>query len=1040
MNDHLDVNGWTTLFYRNRHLLGLSILVILVAGASSLISLPRLEDPIITTRNALILTAYPGASAGRVESIVSEPIEQRLKEIPAIKTVETTSRGGISIVAVELKDNVTPSSNQPVFSEIRDRLAEASALFPAGVLPPVFDEKRGAVAYTLIAAVSWADGSEELLGVPARQSELLADRLRNIPGTELVRVFGQVEEEILASIDPVGLAGLGLNLSQVAAALQTSDSKVPAGTLRADDANLQIEVRGDLDSVARVREVPLRKSLSGRIARLGDIATISRSVADPPSSIGRINGRRAIFVAARISPDIRIDRWAAAASRELDSFAAQAGGGIAVDTVFDQNTYTSQRLGDLAINLLLGAVVVFLVILLSMGWRSALIVSSSLPLTAALTLFVVTLQGGKLHQMSIFGMIIALGLLVDNAIVVTDEIRKHLRAGCSGLLAVHLAVRHLFIPLFASTLTTILAFLPILLLPGNAGDFVSSIGESVIIALACSFFIAIAIVAALAGMFGSNSGTSSRLPSWLVRGMEAKSLASIGRKMVTFAVHQPVRALLLSCLFPFVGFAIVPTLGMQFFPRTDRNMFEIQTWLPTEASLARTDALTRKIESSVRQQPGVTNVFWQVGASFPPVYYNLIANRDNSPHYAQAIVEASDSMTVRELIRPLQTLLDRSFPEAQIVVRKFAQGPPAPSDVEIRVSGPSIAMLQDLGEQIRLAIASHPGVLQSQMSIVRGEPQLWFEASEEQSSLPLTALAAELQANLDGIQAGFVLEEIESLPVRIRYATNARNDIGEIESINFPLPDSSRWIPLSAIGKISLRPQQGGITRRNGERTNNILAYTADGVLPIDVTRQALDTLERSGFQLPAGYRMEVGGEAENQAEAVGNLMTYLPIIVVATIATLILTFRSVPLALLLLVVAPMSVGFGMIGTALAGFPLSFNTLLGSLGLMGLAFNSSIIVLAAILADPSAKAGNASAIADCILASGRHLTSTTLTTMGSFLPILIFIGGEFWPPLAIVFVAGVGGSTLLAVFFTPAAYGLLLRFGYLSSRKAENPI
>ena len=1021
-------NGLATLYFRNRHLLILTIIVILVAGASAFTSLPRLEDPIITTRNVLIFTTYPGASAARVEALVSEPIEQRLKEIPAIKNVETTSRAGISVVSIELIDSITPTTNQPVFSEIRDRLADAAATFPPEVLLPVFDEKRGAVAYTYIAAVRWTDGSDDNLAILARQSEILADRLRAVPGTELVRLFGEPIEEILATVDPRQLAAMGLSITDVAAAIRAADSKVPAGTVRHATADLQIEVRGELDSPGRVAAVPLVQSDSGSSARIGDVAVVSRAITDPPTDLSITEGHRAIYVAARIAPDRRVDVWAAAANEALARFASETGAGITVETLFDQNEYTSARLGELAGNLVLGAAVVFLVVLLSMGWRSAIIVCSAIPLTAALTLFVVALQGGKLHQMSIFGMIIALGLLIDNAIVVTDEIHKHLRAGASALTAVHTAVSHLFVPLFASTLTTILAFLPILLLPGPAGDFVGSIGGSVIVALACSLFVAITVIAALAGLYGRPPGGVTNLPSWLARGVRGGAIAAFGRHLVTFAVTRPIAALLTAAAIPFAGFALAPTLGSQFFPRTDRDMFELQVWLPTETSLARTHGLTTAIEDALREFPDITRVHWQVGASFPPVYYNLIANRDNTPSYAHAIIEATDANAVARLVPELQTHLDVAFPAAQIVVRKFAQGPPAPADIELRIAGPSLEVLQDLGEQIRLAVASHPGVLHTQMSMPRGEPKLWFDAREDETTLPLTALASELQANLDGITAGSVLEAIESLPVRVRYAATHRDEISDIESINFPVPGIAvKWIPLTAIGDIKLRPEQGGITRRNGERSNNILAYTADGTLPIEVTNQAISSLESNGFQLPPGYRLEIGGEAENQAEAVGNLTLYLPIIIVATIATLILTFRSVRLAVILLLVAPLSVGFGLVATAISGFPLSFNTVIGSLGLMGLAFNSSIIVLAAIRANPLARSGDPRAIIDQVLDSGRHLTSTTLTTMGSFLPILIFVGGQFWPPLAVVLVGGVGGSTLLALLFTPAAYLLLRR-------------
>lgn len=1034
-----------TLFFRNRHLLALAVIVILVGGFSAFQSLPRTEDPVITNRFPIIFTFFPGASADRVEALVTEKIEVELKEIAEIKILDTTSRAGVSVVSVELEDAVTEDSNDRIFSEIRDKLDEAALEFPPEVQDPIFDDKRGAVAFTLIVGLSWEDGREDQVNVLGRLAEDLADRLRAVPGTELVRLYGEPEEEILVTLKQDELAALGMRPEDVAAALRRADAKVPSGTLRSDQSSILLEVEGELDSTARVRNVPVSQNEGGQTIRLGDIAEVERSIRQPPAEIGLSDTIRTVYVAARVRPAARVDLWTEASKKELSAFQASLGEGIDADIVFEQNAYTSERLGQLSWNLLLGAGVVFLVVFFSMGWRASLIVGSALPLVAAFVLFVVAMQGGKLHQMSIFGMIIALGLLIDNAIVVTDEIRKHLKEGASPLIAVHRSLNHLFIPLLSSTLTTIFAFMPILLLPGNAGDFVGSIGGSVVVALSCSFLVAMTIIAALCGIFGKSGKFEQRMPAWLRGGVNHRGISRFFASAVLSAVRRPFLGMASIASLSVLGFAMASTLGNQFFPRTDRDMYQIRLWLPPESSVVQTREVVEAVDAMLRTVDGVKETHWLAGGSFPSVYYNLVMNKDNTPNFAQAAIKATDFETVNAMVDEVQATLDDSFPGAQIVVQKFAQGPPAEADIMIRISGPSISTLQRLGEEVRVILGEHPGVLHTQATMPPGEPKLWFDGDEEAARLAglrLTEVAAQLESGLEGTVGGSMLEDLEELPVRLRLDDEERNDVRDLlalkligESTQPDLNAASEWVPLSALGDFTLRPEVSTITRRNSVRTNTIQGFSKPGELPIEISTQVLEELDRRGFELPAGYKLELGGDAENQGDAVGNLLLYVPVLGVLTVTILVLSFRSVRMAIILLSVGLLSVGFGLMATWMMQLPLSFNTIIGSMGLMGLAFNDNIVVLAAIRANPKARAGDLQAIANAVLSCGRHLASTTFTTIGSFLPLLIFVGGQFWPPLAIVLAGGVGGSTLLALFFTPAAYRLLM----VGRKAKENP-
>ncbi|MEM1440713.1 MAG: efflux RND transporter permease subunit [Verrucomicrobiota bacterium] len=1042
MSEGTKPNRIIGLFFDNRYLLTLATVITLVAGYSALNSLPRQEDPIITNRGATILTVFPGASADRVEALVSEKIEDELDEIETIKHLDSTSRAGISLVSVELIDAVNDDTVEPIHSEIRDALSDAAANFPSEALSPVYDDKRGAVATTMILALRWTEETKdsESLGILSRQADEIADRLRRVGGTEIVRVYGAPLEEIQVIVDPDALAQRGLTPMMVSAALREADVKVPAGQLRGENANLLVEIEGKFENLDRIRDVIVQQvGDSSRTVRVGDVASVERAWVDPPEQIARTDGNRAVIVSARIVEGQRVDLWDAAAGKVLEEFKEGLGSAITVETVFRQNDYTTARLGELAGNLLLGGLVVMFVIFLTMGWRRSLIVSSAIPLTAAATLFVVSMQGGALHQMSIFGMIIALGLLIDTAIVITDEIRKQLTEGKSRRDSVIAALRHLFVPLFSSTLTSVLAFLPILLLPGNAGDFVGSIGGSVIIAVSASFVLSISIIAAFAGLFSalpSQEEKPHKLPKWMREGLTIAPLTNFMGWLIRHSVRRPIIGLGLGMLVPIIGFVLAGTLGSQFFPRTDRDMFTVELTFPTVTSVKKTDAVTKEVEDRIRSYEGIESVHWVSGASFPPVYYNLIEQRDNSSEYAMGVVDADTFQTVSRIVPELQKELEETFPDAFVKVSKFAQGPPAIADVEIRLLGPSLDELKRLGDEVQRRLVEHPDIIHAESTLTRGEPKLWFEPNEVEAraaGVELGAIAAQLQTNLEGLQGGTLLEAVEELPVRVRVPSEKRTEVEYLADLRVVGAEGVQ-VPLRSLGEFKMKPETGTITRRDGERVNMIRGYAADGSLPIEITNEVIADLEVSGFTLPSGYRLQLGGEAENQGDAVGNLLLYLPVIVTVTIAILVLSFKSVRIAGILLVGAVLATGYGLFATWVMQFPVSFNTILGCIGLIGLAFNDNIVSIAAIHSNAKARVGDVDAIVEEILGCGRHLISTTLTTIGSFLPLLILIGGQFWPPLAIVLAGGVGGATFLAAVFTPAAYRLIAARKY---RKAE---
>jgi len=589
---------WYTLFYRRGHLLILSLLVLVTAGLSALGSLPRIEDPRIDTRNALIITQYPGASAERVEALVSDVLEDRLREIFEIKEVKSTSRAGISIILIETQDWINNSTNEQLFSEIRDAIGAAAESFPEGAMAPVFDEKRGATAFTLLLSVRADHFENTPITLTARLAQELSDRLRNVNGTELVRVYGAPQEEISVNIDPIKLAATGLTLQQVSNLISRADPKLPAGMLNSQQSNLRFTVGEGLNGVHMIASIPLVNQ-QGRYLRVEDVATVERSFTTPRNEVAFLNGEESIFVAARMQPSLRSDVWTENALAVVEQFNKDFSGTLTATVAFEQNEYTATRLADLSMNLLMGCAVVMMVILLFMGFRAAWIVGLALPLCAAFALFSLSFYDEQIHQMSIFGMIIAIGLLIDNAIVITDEIRINLQdPNLTRVGAMAKSVSHLFVPLLASTLTTILGFMPIFLLDGNIGDFVGPIAISVVMALIGSLFISLTIIAALAARFLPKHDNSSQheiaSKAWWKVGLQAPELSLAFKKQLGRWVKQPILVLPVIAILCLSGFVLSGTLANVFFPSADRDQFEVYLWTKEGSSIDNTTSYVKK--------------------------------------------------------------------------------------------------------------------------------------------------------------------------------------------------------------------------------------------------------------------------------------------------------------------------------------------------------------------------------------------------------------------------------------------------------------
>ena len=1015
------------LFYKNRRLLMLAIALIVVTGLSSIYVLPRLEDPVLAQRASLIHTSFPGANAVRVETLVTEPIEEALKEIEEIRFIRSASRDEVSTVTLELKDYV--EDVEPVWSRVRDKLADVVPLLPDGADDPHFVDLKF-TAYAALYALTWTGQSPLNEAILGRYAERLEQELRGLIGTDDVDLFGLSQEEIVVQVDHHELTDLNLTPLDVARAINSSDAKVSAGGLRGDSSDIVVEVDSEFETLERISATPLKTGDNGTVVSLGDIAKIQKSVIDPPQTRALIRGEQAIVIGCFIQPDMRIDWWTRDAAALLDSFRSELPQGISIEPIFIQDRYVTQRLSKLLLNLGLGATAVTLVILFMMGWRSAIVIGAALPLAGLMVLGGLRFLDIPLHQMSVTGLIIALGLLIDNAIVAVDEMRSRLQSGASPSEAIRETVSQLAVPLAGSTFTTCLAFAPLAVMPGPAGEFVGSIGISVILAVTSSLFLSLTIVPALVGILQKDFANQQH--HFLRQGLGSESLYKIYRKSLDILFAKPMIGLVLGVLLPILGFSVFRQLPEQFFPPSDREQFRISLYMPPQTAITETIETAQRARELALEFDEIDRVHWFVGESSPAFYYNMLPVRNGVSSYAQAMVQSRPDVDITQLVQRVQEKLQDEIPGAQVIVRQLEQGPPVDAPIMIRVLGQELSTIQAVGEELRLVLAEIPEVIATRSDVGSTTAKLALQVREDEAvlaGLNHLEIAGQLRTALDGEIGGSLIEGTEVLPVRIKLTESQRSDVGTLRSFDLVVPGQvgeGARVPVESIADWHLVPDSNNIDRVDGFRMNEIQVHVKAGVLSSQVLQEFQARLEAMDFKPPAGVSIDYAGQSSERNRAISNLLGSAGVLLVLMVAGLVLSFQSFRLAGLIAVVGGLSVGLGLAALWWFGYPFGFMAIVGIMGLVGVAINDSIVVLAAIRSDALARVGDRDAIAKVVFHSTRHVFSTTLTTIAGFIPLLLS-GGGFWPPLAIAIAGGVSGATILALYFAPSAYLVLFR-------------
>ncbi|SBT12102.1 efflux RND transporter permease subunit [Vibrio celticus] len=1013
----------------NTRLLILMTALLMVSGISAFMTLPRAEDPVIINRYANITTSFPGASAERVETLVTEVIENKLRELSEVKLVSSTSRPGVSIVTLELNDVITEP--EPVWSQARDKLSDIESILPAGSHSPDLDSDH-TYAFTTITALTWSGAGEPDRLTLGRYAKELAKRLRTLSGTEFVDEYGMPQEEIQISLRTADAAALGRSSANIAESLEGADAKNSAGELVSAYSRFGLEIKSELDSIERIKQVPIATDSNGHIIRMEDIASVKRGEKTPQDQIAIIDGEPGVIVAARMHPDLRVDNWTSRANALISQFEQELPSNIQVNMLFNQQGYTETRLDDLGKSLMIGFGLILIVLFVTLGVRAAILVAISLPLTSLLTLSIMKMTGVPINQMSVTGLIVALGIMVDNAVVMVDTIQAYRLKGQQRAEATMNALKHLWVPLLGSTLTTVLAFAPIILMPGASGEFVGGIAITVSFSLIGSYIISHTLIAGLATKLlpkQLSDVDKKGQHHWYMTGLRIPALTRWFSSSVRFGVTHPIITIALVLLVPFTGYWSMSQLTEQFFPPSDRDMFEIQVYMPPQASIYATKNTSEKIDDIIHRYPEVERIDWLVGANFPSFYYNLQARQNNAPYFSQAMVKTENFDQANALIPQLQKVLDEEVPEAQILVRKLNQGPPFTAPVELRVYGENLDTLKAIGEDVRLILAGVPHVTHTRETLQPGTPKVWLKVDEDTAKLngiSLNQFAGMLQTTLTGRESGSVIEGSESVPIRVRVADDARENLAHLSNIRLPISSDvySTGINVSTLAELELTTSRGAITRRNGQRVNTIEGYIEAGVLPQTVLNEFQKRLE--SYQMPSGYTIGFGGESAERDNSVNSLISNVAVVVVLMVLVVVMSFNSFRMSSIIFMVAGLAGGLGLLSVWIFGYPFGFTVIIAMLGIAGLAINAAIVILTELKLDKEASSGNVDAVVEAVMSCTRHISSTTITTVGGFMPLII-AGGGFWPPFAVAIVGGTVLTTLISFYFVPVVYHLMTR-------------
>ena len=1005
-----------------------AILIVVFVGAITYSSYPSAEDPSITIRSASVTANYPGMAPERVEELITKPLEAAMREIAAIDEIESTSKTGSTKLLLTIHDHV--SDLDAVFQNIRNKADDVEPELPDGTQGPFVNDEEGLTAVATIAL--WADGFTlaELREV-ARDTR---DLLYTLDGVRKVEILGIQGERIFIETTPARLAQLGVSPQEVFGSLVQQNVIQPGGQIVADGRAILVEPTGNFESVDEIRNVVFRIPGTNRVMRLGEILTVRRDYADPPESPSFFNDRPAIILSVSTIEGTDNVAFGDRLTAMLYEVQQELPIGYVVDYATFQPELIDAAVQSAVTNVYQTLAIVLAVVMVFLGLRTGLIVGFFVPLTMLLGIIVMSLVGVELQRMSIAATIIALGLLVDNGIVVAEDIRVRLEKGVDRVTAAAESGRSLAIPLLTSSLTTIFAFLPMLLVEGSAGEYVRSLAQVVAILLLGSWLLSMTVTPAMCAWF-------MRQPTAPVQeagGAYGGILYRVYRRLLGLFLKWRLIAIASLIGLLVLAVQVLGTVRTEFFPLGDRNQFLIYLDFEAGTDVRKTQSELRKLTAWLSDRPVnpeiVSNVAY-VGYGGPR-FFLALAPVDPDPHRAFVLVNTQSVDDVGSVRDRVNAFMDGNLPGARADAKRMWFGSTEPGVVQVRLIGPDGDILADRAARITTALHEIPGTVGIKQDWENKILKLIVDVDQtraRRAGVTSSDVASALEATLGGTEISEYREGDKNIPIVLRGEDSLRFSLAGLQRVQVFSSGNGTFVPLAQVADIDGDWRFGRIKRRDQQRTLTVEARNP-GLSAPQLLAAIGPTLD--GLELPAGYRYEIGGEIEDQADANERLFGLLPLAFAGIVILLVGQFNSFRKGGIVLATVPLILIGGTVGLIVMHAPYGFMVLLGFFSLAGIVINNGIVLIDRIQIEEAAGRAPLDAVITACLARLRPILMTTLTTVLGLLPLILF-GGALFYGMASVIAFGLVVATILTLGFVPALYTVL--FG-ISTRDATDAV
>ncbi|ATO32534.1 efflux RND transporter permease subunit [Dickeya dianthicola] len=1003
----------SALAVRERAITLFLIFLITVAGILAFFQLGRAEDPPFTVKQMTIVTAWPGATAQEMQDQVAEPLEKRLQELRWYDRAETYTRPGLAITMLSLLDSAPPSEIQEEFYQARKKMGDEAKKLPAGVVGPIINDEYADVTFALFALK--AKGEPQRLLV--RDAETLRQQLLHVPGVKKVNIIGEQPERIFVSFSHDRLATLGVTPQDIFAALNNQNVLTPAGSIETKGPQVFVRVDGAFDNLEKIRQTPI--VAQGRTLKLADVATVERGYEDPSTFMVRSNGEPALLLGVVMRDGWNGLKLGQALEAEVTNINAGLPLGMTLSKVTDQAVNISSAVNEFMVKFFVALLVVMVVCFLSMGWRVGIVVAAAVPLTLAAVFVIMAATGKNFDRITLGSLILALGLLVDDAIIAIEMMVVKMEEGYSRIKASAYAWSHTAAPMLSGTLVTAIGFMPNGFARSTAGEYTSNMFWIVGVALIASWVVAVAFTPYLG---------VKMLPD--IKKVEGGHDAIYNTR--NYNRFRQVLGLVIARKWLVAGAVItlfvVSVLGMgavkkQFFPTSDRPEVLVEVQMPYGTSIEQTSAATAKVEAWLAQQKEARIVTSYIGQGAPRFYLAMSPELPD-PSFAKIVV-LTGNQEEREALkfRLRNVVADGLASEARVRVTQLVFGPYSPFPVAYRVMGPDPDKLRAIADEVGTVMRASPMMRTVNTDWGSRVPTLHFTLNQDRLQavgLTSNSVSSQLQFLLSGIPLTEVREDIRSVQVVGRAAGDIRLDPARIADFTL-VGSAGQRIPLSQVGSVDVRMEDPILRRRDRTPTITVRGDIAEGLQPPDVSTAIMTQLQPIIAHLPAGYRIEQAGSIEESAKATKAMLPLFPIMIALTLLIIILQVRSIAAMVMVFLTSPLGL-IGVVPTLLLfQQPFGINALVGLIALSGILMRNTLILIGQIHHNEQEGLDPFRAVVEATVQRARPVLLTALAAILAFIPLTHSV---FWGTLAYTLIGGTLAGTVLTLVFLPAMYSI----------------